>query len=40
MAYVEQLSERTGAPIPEEEYPLVDTIDGCAQVVAATGSQR
>lgn len=37
MAYVERLSERTGAPIPEEEYPLVDTLDGCARLLAAAG---
>jgi acyl carrier protein len=35
MSYVEQLSQRTGAPIREEEYPLVDTLDGCATLLAA-----
>jgi acyl carrier protein len=33
MAYVEMLSERTGSPIPEEEYPLVDTLDGCVTLL-------
>jgi acyl carrier protein len=37
MSYVEMLSERTGAPIREEEYPLVDTLDGCATLLAPTG---
>jgi acyl carrier protein len=36
MSYVEMLSERTGAPIPEEEYPLVDTINGCVSLFAHT----
>jgi acyl carrier protein len=36
LAYVERLSQRTGAPIPEEDYPLADTLDGCAQLLRAT----
>jgi acyl carrier protein len=38
MAYVERLSERTGAPNREEEYPMADTLDGCVALIAATGS--
>ncbi|MGZ4592910.1 MAG: acyl carrier protein [Actinomycetes bacterium] len=40
MAYVERLSERTGAPIHEDEYPLVDTLDGCATLLAPAGPGR
>ena len=40
MAYVETLSERTGAPIPEEQYPLVDTLDGCVGLLASPASAR
>ncbi len=36
MSYVEMLSERTGLPVREEEYPMVDTLDGCAQLLAPT----
>jgi len=38
MAYVELLSERTGAPIREEEYPLVDTLDGCVTLLSPASS--
>ena len=38
MAYVELLSERTGAPIREEEYPLVDTLDGCVTLLRPASS--
>ncbi len=37
MSYVEMLSERTGAPIHENEYPMVDTLDGCVTLLTATG---
>ncbi len=40
MAYVERLSERTGAPIREEEYPMADTLDGCAALIAVTGAPQ
>jgi acyl carrier protein len=40
MSYVEMLSERTGAPIHEEEYPLVDTLDGCVTLLAPAGPAR
>lgn len=39
MAYVELLSERTGAPIREEEYPLVDTLDGCVTLLRPASSR-
>lgn len=37
MAFVERLSERTGAPIHEDEYPLADTLDGCVELLHGEG---
>ena len=37
MSYVEMLSEQSGAPIREDEYPMVDTLDGCVTLLASAG---
>ena len=34
LAYVERLSERTGHPVPEDDYPSVDTLDGAVAMLA------
>lgn len=35
LAYVERLSEATGHPVPEEDYPAVDTLDGAVALLSA-----
>jgi len=40
ISYLETLSERTGAPIREEDYPLVDTLDGCVTLLSPADPSR
>jgi acyl carrier protein len=34
LAFVERISERTGVPVREEDYPVVDTLDGCSTLLS------
>ncbi|GAB3888534.1 hypothetical protein GCM10029964_056360 [Kibdelosporangium lantanae] len=34
-AFVAQLSERTGRPVPEDEYAALSTLDGCVTFLTA-----
>lgn len=33
--FIEALSGRTGLPLPETDYPLLNTLNGCANYVAS-----
>jgi acyl carrier protein len=40
LAFVERVSERTGVPVREEDYPAVDTLEGCAALLSGGSPVR
>jgi acyl carrier protein len=40
LAFVERVSERTGVAVREEDYPTVDTLDGCAALLSGGSPVR
>ncbi|MGW7456341.1 acyl carrier protein [Streptomyces sp. NPDC054797] len=36
--FIEAVSERTGLPLPESDYPALNTLHGCADYVASRTS--
>jgi acyl carrier protein len=40
LAFVERLSERTGVPVREEDYPTVDTLAGCTAFLSGGEPER
>lgn len=40
LAFVERVSERTGVPVREEDYPTVDTLEGCTALLSGGSPVR